>query len=312
MLKEICITPQVFEESQLINESLRWKEIKNLLEAISLGGYIVGLNNSDWKKNVRININAMNNQKIKDLLNTLISILDKRQRIAGHPKSNISPNSEQDWVEIAQSLDNLYPFHSMLATKSYSDKITSIDELEFMNIGEAFGNTGSKHSIQSENELENIFVPLLSYAKKVTIIDPYFDIETPRYKTTLKLIAKCFKNRRGIQEGGTIYINCSYDKLNAKEHWREVINDIYKQYGHIIVINMWEKQQDGIKMHDRYIITDQSGVVSAAGIDKNDYQQSEWGMKDYNTLDTILKQYKENSSPFKLKTIVTATQIEYK
>jgi len=312
MLKEICITPQIFNESQLINESLRWKDVKSLLEAIALGGYIVGLNNSDWKKVVRVQINQMTHHKIKDLLNSLISMLDSRKLIVGHPKSNISPKSEKEWVEIAQNLDALYPFYSIIATQSHNDKITSLDDLEFMNISETFGNTGSRHTIQSEEELEKVFVSLLSYAKKVTIIDPYFDIDTPRYQTTLKLIAKCFKNRRGIQEGGTIYINCSYDKLNANERWQKVINDIYREYKHIIIIQMWEKQQDGIKMHDRYIVTDQIGMVSAAGMDKNDYQQSEWGIKHYNTLDEIKSQYNENSSPFKLKAIVTATKIEEK
>ena len=63
-------------------------------------------------------------------------------------------------------------------------------------------------------------------------------------------------------------------------------------------------------MHDRYIITDQSGISSAAGIDKDDSQQSEWSIKDYSSLNGILEQYKENSSPFDLKYIVTMQEVK--
>ena len=311
MLKEICITPQIFDKSQLIDKLL-WKDTKSLLEAISLGGYIVGLNNSDWKKIVRVKINEIDNNKVKDLFNTLITILDKRNLIVGHPKdNNISPKTEDEWINIAYKLNSIYKFYSILATKSYNNINTTIEELEYININEKFGITGSKHSIKTEEELEKIFIPILLYAKKVIIIDPYFDIEKPRYKTTLNIIAKFFKNRRGIKDGGTIYINCS-SKIYPSSNWKDIINKIYQDYGHIVIINIWERQKDNIKMHDRYIITNQIGIISASGTDKDLYQQSEWAIKDYTTLDDILQQYKENSSPFKLKYIVTSTDIENK
>ena len=70
-----------------------------------------------------------------------------------------------------------------------------------------------------------------------------------------------------------------------------------------MTIRVWDRKIDSIKLHERYIITDQVGIVSGAGTDKDDYQQSEWSIKDYGTLDEILRQYKENSSPFELKTV---------
>lgn len=309
MLKEICITPQVFDEKQLINESASWKDIKSLLESIYLGGYIIGLNNNDWVKFVREEINQINNQRVKDLFNNLISDLKDRNRIVGHPKSDIKPNTEKEWVSIAVNLDSIQKVYSIFATQPFFENITSIEELEYMNISETFGITGSKHSIKTEEELKKIFIPLLSYARKVTVIDPYFDIDTPRYKSTLDLMAEYFKNRRGIRDSGAIYIHCS-SNVEVKENWKSIINDIYKKYGHLITINVWDRKVDSIKLHERYIITDQTGIVSGAGTDKDDYQQSEWSIKDYGTLDEILRQYKENSSPFELKAVITAAKID--
>ena len=311
MLKEVCITPQVFDDKQLVNDSASWKDVKNLLESIYLGGYIIGLNNNDWVKKVREEISQISNQRVKDLFNNLISDLKDRNRIVGHPKGDIKPSNEEEWLSIAENLDSLQKVYSILATQPYLDNVTSIEQLEYMKISETFGITGSKHYIKTDEELKKIFMPLLSYARKVTLIDPYFDISEKRYKSTLYLIAEYFKNKRGLRDSGTIYIHCS-SKITIKENWKSIISDIYKKYGHIVIINVWDRKADEIKMHERYIITDQAGIVSGAGTDKDDYQQSEWSIKDYGTLDEILRQYKENSSPFKLKAEITASGIEKK
>lgn len=311
MLKEICITPQVFDSEHINNSN--WKDLKNLLENIESSGYIVGPNNKDWIKVALQNISKLE-QKLKDKFNAIFDILKDRQRIVGHPKSFINPLHEDDWINIIKELDDIRPFHSIIATKSFSQNSISLDNLENMNISEKFGLTGSKHFLKTQHELEKIFIPLLSYAKKVTIIDPYFDISAKRYKDTINAIAKSFMERRGAKENGTIIINCSSKMMenNDLKNWQTSINNIFKNYNHIITINVWDRKIDSLKLHDRYIITNQSGLVSAAGTDKDDYQQSEWSIKDYLSLNEILSQYKENSSPFELKYIITANKIERK
>lgn len=309
MLKEICITPEVFDEKYLNNSN--WKDLKNLLENIENSGYIIGLNNNDWKKQVRQNINKFD-LKIRDRLNSILDILNNRNRLVGHPKSNINPLCDEDWKKIAEDLNNIRNFYSIITSSPFSQNSISLEKLEDININDMFGITGSNHSIKTVEELEKILIPLLSYAKKVTIIDPYFDISTKRYKETLECIAKSYKNRRGIREKGIIIINCSDKIFNDSliKNWQNLIKLIYNEFGHLITINVWGKKDDSLKMHDRYIITDQSGISSAAGIDKDDSQQSEWSIKDYSSLNGILEQYKENSSPFDLKYIVTMQEVK--
>jgi len=95
------------------------------------------------------------------------------------------------------------------------------------------------------------------------------------------------------------------------EKWKKTILKISGAYGHSLELYAWEGVDYSIKLHDRYIITNQSGLVSAAGTDTDDRQQSEWSIKDYGELNKILSQYNENCSPFKLKCKVTASSIEY-
>lgn len=309
MLKEICITPQVFE-NQHINDS-NWKDIKSLLEAIENSGYILGLNNQDWIKSIQININNIESAKIKDRFSSIFKLLQGRNRIVGHPKGSISPNDEEDWLKIAHELNKIRKSNTILATKQYNNEVMSVEQLEDINISERFGLTGSQHYIKTDDELMKIFLPLLAYAKKVTIIDPYFDLSEKRYKVSLAHISKCFKERRGLNEKGSITINCS-TKIEPNENWKKVIDEIFKKHGHIVTINVWERKEYSIKLHERYIITNQAGIVSGAGTDKDDFQQSEWSIKDYKTLDEIRSQYKEDSSPFKLRCIVTSSNIVYK
>ena len=222
MLKEICITPEVFDEKYLNNSN--WKDLKNLLENIENSGYIIGLNNNDWKKQVRQNINKFD-LKIRDRLNSILDILNNRNRLVGHPKSNINPLCDEDWKKIAEDLNNIRNFYSIITSSPFSQNSISLEKLEDININDMFGITGSNHSIKTVEELEKILIPLLSYAKKVTIIDPYFDISTKRYKETLECIAKSYKNRRGIREKGIIIINCSDKIFNDSliKNWQNLI-----------------------------------------------------------------------------------------
>jgi predicted phosphatase len=303
MLKEICITPQVFD-NQHIDDS-NYKDIKNLLETIENSGYILGLNNQDWIKTTLQNINGIQSSKIKDRFSSIFKLLKDRNRIVGHPKGEIKPIDEEDWLKIAQELHQLRKFHTILATKSYESEILSTEALDDINLSERFGITGSQHYIKTDEELKKIFLPILAYAKKVTIIDPYFDISKKRYKASLELVAQCFKERRGCREKGSITINCSSKIEVKKEDWKKIISDIFRKYGHITTINIWKRKEDNIKLHERYIITNQAGIVSGAGTDKDNFQQSEWSIKDFNSIEEILLQYRENSSPYSLEDTIT-------
>ena len=259
MLKEFCITPQVFDAEHLTEFH---PYLKNLLEIIESSGYILDLNNGAWARETRQNINKEHQaQKLKDRFNNIYDFLKNRHRIVGHPKGMIQPKNEQEWLLIAKELTQIRKIDAVLATKNYDNSTLSLEKLEELNISEKFGITGSKHYVKSEKELQKIFLPLLSYAKKVTIIDPYFDIAVPRFKKTLDLIAQSFKEKRGTKSsGGSIVINISIkifsergDPFNHtkkelesllvkrvntryREKWQKIINDISKEYDHKVKI----------------------------------------------------------------------------
>jgi len=338
MLKEFCITPQVFEAKNLVSY---YPYLKILLEIIESSGYIIDLNNGEWSRATRTILNnSQQNENQKNKLNSIYDFLKDRHRIVSHPKSSISPNTEEDWLSIIDELNKLRKLNVVLSTKKYRNTTLTLEQLEDINISERFGITGSEHYVKSAKELKNIFLPILSYAKKVTIIDPYFNISVPRFKDTLYLIAQTFKEKRGRRtSGGTIIINLSikvfinrHDNQTSKveldeiisrrindayyKKWKKIIEDIYEKYQHSVKIYVWDrKKEDTLKMHDRYIITDQAGISSAAGTDKDEYQLSEWSIKTYSSSVDMLSKYKaqrddtKDDSIFRLKYEVNCMRI---
>lgn len=313
MLKEVCITPHIFNPSSYL-ELGGWKDINSLFEVLSISGFVVGLNNKDWNKAVATRIDRLS-PRIKDKLKSSLKILKDRDRIAGHPKGDtLTGEEESDWFAVGKQLDDIREFYGIIANQSFNEKTITLEQLENINIYEHFGFTGSMQVLKTEENLRKILLPFLSYSKKVVIIDPYFYLDKERCLETLKVAAQCFRERRGAKETGRISIHCKWDGERSEfavPKWQKAISSISKKFQHSIDLSAWEGLESSVKLHDRYILTNQSGLISAAGTDTDDRQFSEWSIKEYGELNTILSQYRVNSSPFKLKCTVSDSSIDY-
>ena len=53
-------------------------------------------------------------------------------------------------------------------------------------------------------------------------------------------------------------------------------------------------------MHERYLVTNQIGLVVGAGLDVNDRSTSEFGLKQYNELNNITSPFDKNNPSFDL------------
>ncbi len=297
MLKDIFISPQVFTEPTINQES--WRDIRDLLENILNSGYLIGLKRKTWIKESKWNISKLE-PKIKDRFFKIIEILNDRERIVDHPVLDLKLQNEDDWLSNIIHLHHKRSLHSIFSTHAHQE-VLATTYLDDILISEEYGISGSERFVLSSEIIERILIPFLSYAKKLTIIDPYFYIDMDRYESSLRMIAKLLGERRGTNQLGSISIHCKSDesrKKNYSKTWRNCLNDIKVVTGHKIEVNCWRHKDGSIKMHDRYLITNQAGLVSAAGTNVDDFQQSEWSIKKYGELQSVLVQYKENSSPF--------------
>ncbi len=322
MIKDICITPQVFDSDHLDNSNAPY--LKILLQMIKRSGYIVGLNNKEWISTTLQTINDNDKLKNKDMFIKLIDNLKKVERIVGQPKGNIQALSEKEWILISDELNKIRQFYVRLATKKFNENIFPSTLLEEIDIDEKFGMPGAKNYLKTKETFIKVLAPLLSYSKKVVVIDPYFNasrkMASQDYRTTLDIIAQYFGERRGNRDpqGGTIIIHRSskgIEKINLKE-WQKVINEIYNKYKHIITIKVWNKGNRELnerQLHERYIIaTDKKiGISIGAGLDISELTESEFSIKESSDLDEVVSQYNNNNSVFNLFCTITAKSINY-
>jgi hypothetical protein len=310
MIKDICITPQVFENTH-INE-VNAIHIEGLLDALCVNGYIVGLNNNDWKKTIKENINNIEDQSIKKDLMRYVEKLQKRNRIAVQPKGDINPGNEKDWLTIADGLNQTREFSSIIETLSFEN---------IKQIKDNLSHTGNKKYSKTEKTFNEILEPLLLYSNEIVIIDPYFDIckksDTQDYKTTLKILIDMIGNRRGDYGYEKLKITINRSNNNIEEskriQWKDEIKRLDKQKFDL-TINLLEDGKK--KMHDRYIISKKLhiglSVSSGFDIDKGGGRDVEFGVVDYDSLNKILAEVDKNNnhSSYNLKYIITKDNIE--
>ena len=58
-------------------------------------------------------------------------------------------------------------------------------------------------------------------------------------------------------------------------------------------------------MHERYLVTNQIGLVVGVGLDINDRSTSEFGLKQYNELNSITSPFDKNNPSFDLAYEIT-------
>lgn len=305
MLKEVSFTPQVFSQD-VIGDYL-WRDASRLLELLSVSGVLVGVQSNDWIKAIYSQIDTLEGKPKAKLLDAL-SLLKERNRLVSHPKvDGCCPETEEEWLAALRQVDSIRHLDSIYASSATTDYTKHIDELEDINLYQEYGVTGSIQLPTTSTMLKGVLLPFLSYAKKLTIIDPYFYLDQERYQDTLMLVAQSFRERRGKYQKGKIIINCKWDPYKEDfryDDWRCFLAKLHLKQHHDCIVNIWQPQKGSVKMHDRYIITDQAGLVSAAGLARDDNQNSEWSFKDYSELGKILAQYQPNSSPFVLKAVI--------
>lgn len=113
MLKEIFLTPEVFLESNMSVSN--FYNLKSLLENISRSGFVLSLENRDWTKCVLSNISSCS--KYGDRLRKLIDYLKDRGKIEFQPKTGAQPQTEDDWLKVADSINSIRSINSIFSCK---------------------------------------------------------------------------------------------------------------------------------------------------------------------------------------------------
>jgi len=289
-LHEYAITPEVFSKEYCERDEFTCKELIYFLKDIRKNGMLANINKNGWLQAVmkyREQLSPSN----KDKLSKLFNYLQDNHRIVEHAtiiQENIS--SEIDWLQIAIKEDEIKPYLAILFTGKFDKphkKVASVSEFveddvwESLKIGFEF--------FHSKENIRKYTTDFLLYAKKLTIIDPYFCYNREDEESLL-LYAELFGKRRGERyKNRRIIIHTFYNKKDKftdpdsdefKDRWIAVCKKIEELYTHRVTINFWDDRS----MHDRFMITNQGGISSGRGFTINTKLESYWSLIDDNEL----------------------------
>lgn len=258
MLSEFSFSPSVF---CCENEA----ELKHVLLQIKTIGLLADLDGANWSKKIK-EILEREDFINKKFFQNFLEAVNKNNRLIKH-KRNPSRTfaSNVDWVH--EAINEHYSNELCLIGASQEDIsmlpscLDNIKELGDFAINEKW----EKALIQSKlirctkNEYEKHLYPFLKYANYLTVIDPYLG---SLQRNKINFLNICFDLLGKEKQGSTnkeVYIHVR-DNHHDKTSFQRYIDSKYP-----IKVNVYFWNDVDITMHDRYLLTEQSGISIPRG-----------------------------------------------
>lgn len=288
MLYHFAITPDVFEPAAIPPGSREAVIIVELLRGIADNGLLANLNAAAWQKAVNDAYDNDNSDAaIRDKLKTCLKVINARNRIIRHPAGTIRP--EQDdfcwlrWAVERHHSDASYPFQGIFTTEVYL-QLSEIVEAALIPLQQALDHACWQQRpryarfTKTKDQLRKHLKPLLRYAQKLVLIDPYMTCRKDRFFNTVQHCSDLMGKYDGQQRRGVIHIHAG-DPQNDRDEalretpkerlhrWEQALRPVITQWGHKFEVFLWKNKTGGKTFHDRYLITDQCGVKAPGGLD---------------------------------------------
>mgnify|MGYP001439642880 CR=1 FL=1 len=295
MLEEFAITPEIFWDDGT------YPYLDKLLTFIWKYGMIADLNDGKALSNGISQL--IKNNEVEGLsVDSIIKQLKNNNRIIDCPPSG-DPQNPGEWLDLAISSPKKTEFFGVIASGETlkSRNLTSdpfyISFPEGIKFGgnqnwQFFTESESVQIIKSIKCYQNTLAPILRNAKKIHFIDPYFNCWEQRYINTINIIHQLLNANSQTQK--KIFIHAGYDgeknwfpgsRTSFKKGitmWRDKVDDLAKSSTHKFSIVIWKIKPypNNTRFHDRYILTDQCGIIVPYGFDCFNMQGAEtiWSM----------------------------------
>lgn len=306
ILKEVTFTPQSFSKEFICLNPIRQMKFYSILQSLISSGIVIAPNSS-WYTLVYTLIENYD-EELKDAFIALLIQLEPK--IVTYPNHKDLIN-EDDYLHQIEKLNSVREFDFVSATvESFISKPPEkLSE-------DSYINKGAKIEKQSIESMMKMLTPVLSYAERVKIIDPYFNFfplysnekSKNRYLNPMKIICESLANQHGIKNSAEIEIHTSVKAISKKEgsgkkilrwkyvdKWQNQIQYYEKKYSHSIIVYIWEEKKGVDEWHDRYIDTNLCFVSIGKGSDESSWTDSTWTLVDDKDAEKISNKFKRKS-----------------
>lgn len=320
---EYAITPDVFDPSFLTGDGAHLVTLIQVLRGILDNGVISDLNESGWSEEVARRLKGEFSQMSKTDLMTLLNVLKNRNRLVWHPKTRDNPSDELEWLELAREAHGRAPLDAIMLTpellgRSGMDDELLVDASGALNSLAWFARRKSKTIKKQEEGYRCLLSKILRHAKRLYLIDPYFRPDQCRWTDTIKICASLMGQRGFEPLPGTIEIHTgaawnrsSSDRRTRQEEekkgkeWKKWLTEEFApNYAHNLSVSMWKNRQNGERLHDRFLITDQVGFSIPGGLEclrpQRTPSETTWTLLEEDDRRLWLDKFREGTSPYEL------------
>ena len=292
MLYQFAITPDVFEPSAINDMRPPGIILTEVLRGLCENGLLANLHGEQWMTAVRRSLHdkrvpAFVRDRIENFLNTLYD----RQRLVRHPPgSGRFVEDEFRWLHWSlerHQADATNPFSGIFCSDDYLE-LSELDDADLIGVSNALyaacwtERETSIDIIRTTSKLRKHLAPIVRYAGRVSLIDPYMSCHDRRFLDTVQHCADLLGRHDGKQTPGIIHIHAgdpqtvgpegTRESVDARlDRWETELKPMAAHWGHTFRVLLWaRKRTNGVArepFHDRYIITEQFGVTVPGGLD---------------------------------------------
>lgn len=315
MLFEHAITPDLFDSKFLETVDPDGTKLIEILRGLVQFGLLANLNKGSWIRHVKERTNTLS-PTTKEIVLRYLSSLHDRNRLVRHPKSVTGePSTDCDWLKLALVSHDRNPFHAIILSQTLMDNCgcASSKFVEYsVSLYSSQWNDCSRRTLtlsKSSTDYRSNLAPVLQYARKLALIDPYMKCSN-RYIDTISICSNLLGDRGHNRLEGQIEIHAAANNQNPHRNvddclaeWKRKLQPLANKDGHKFKVFLWESKPGSGSMHDRYILTDQCGLLIPGGLDcreHSDPNSTNWSLVDENVRCERWENYHPSTSPFDL------------
>lgn len=288
MIRQYAITPDAFEAAVIKEMTPPGVVLTQVLRGLCEHGLLANLQGGDWFR--EISRHTRDPAMPRDAWNRVEACLKRlhdMNRLVLHPRSSHGAGDEDfRWLksaldrQVAASepcFDAVFASDLVLGCSDIKDEAI-IPLSKALECPQWEGRQQSGTLLKTESALQKELRPFLRYARQVVLIDPYMTCRNDRFFNTVQYCADLLGKAHGTQVPGRIVIHAgdpmAFGPVEHREsvtqrldRWQEALQPVVSHWGHAIQISLWGRKPGGPNPHDRFIITDQSAVSIAGGLD---------------------------------------------
>ena len=318
MLYEFAMTPDLFDASVAETDSRAGIILVELLRGIAENGLLANLHKDRWPRHVTEKRATSLSPALKDKVFSCLSVLHDRHRLVRHPKCMAGdPTTDGDWLNLAFDSHDRIPFHAILLSQALMEgcgrQCGAFVEF-FGSLDSEQWNGRRKRTLtltKCHADYRSALGPILRHARSMALIDPWLNCQESRYFDTVAICSNVLGQRGYARLHGRIDIHAEAGRQKPEgrtvsDHingWKQKLRPLIATDGHRFRVFLWESLPGSESMHDRFILTDQCGISTPAGLDCRSHSHAnstDWGLLDEDVRQRRWSEYDPAASPFRL------------